>query len=138
MRRFLQAFERGPGEEEALFAGFAEADEGFGLVAFAFDADDHALAELVVGDVVADLEAQLLRTGRTGLRAAARATAHDAGAQLAFPGSPSARVGAAGQPDQLLGDLGQEPAGRVVLGRPEQVPAPGVAEVEPLPGPGDA
>ena len=40
--------------------------------------------------------------------------------------------------DQLLGDLGEEPAGRVEVRAPEEHPAPRVAEIEPLARPGDA
>src|SRR5581483_6192806 len=136
--RDLQALQGGPGEQQALLAGVAEADESLGLVALALEADDHALAELGVGDVVADPEAELLGAGGPGHGASGAGGADDAGAELTLPGGAPTGMPATRQLDQLLRDLAQEPAGRVVLRRAEQVPAPGVAQVQPLPGPGDA
>src|SRR5204862_1270360 len=97
-------------------------------------------AELVVGDVVTDAQAEFLGAGGAGQGPAAAAPGRTdgTGGQLALPGRRPAGVGPPGQVHELLGDLGEEPAGGVVLGRAEEVPAPGVAEVEPLPGPGDA
>ena len=47
-------------------------------------------------------------------------------------------VASLGHVDQGLGDLLQEPARRVVLGLAPQAAAPGVGQVQPLLGPGDA
>src|SRR5581483_10666072 len=85
-----------------------------------------------------DPEAELLGAGGPGHGASGAGGADHAGAELAFPRRARTGMPPARQLDELLGDLGQEPAGRVVLGRAEQVPAPGVAQVQPLPGPRDA
>src|SRR5205085_7314034 len=129
-----EAFQRRPREQEALLAGVAEADQGLGLVALAFEADDHTLAELLVGDVVADPQSDLLSAGGAGHRPAAGppGRANHARPQLTLPDRPPARGRPPGQLHQLLGHLGQEPAGRAVLVGAEQAPSPGAAEVETL------
>src|SRR5690606_17385040 len=61
------------------------------------------------------------------------------GAAEAAGAGPAATVAAGlGGAHELGGDLGEEPARRVVLGGAEQGPLPGVGEVEALAGPGDA
>src|SRR4051812_43185905 len=138
--------ERGPSEEEALLPGLPEADDGLGLVALADDVEDHTLAELLVGDVVADVEAELLGAaaagrGRRPAAAARRDSGRDHRVAVGAEAAPRAAAPAARlalRLDQLLRDLGEEAARRVVVGRAEQLPAPRVAEVEPLTRAGDA
>ena len=140
----VDALERGPGEEEALLADVAEADDGLGLVALAVDVDDHALAELLVGDVVADVQPELLGAAAPGRPAPARRRRRDAIAAATTASRcapkprprPRRRSRLALRLDELLGDLGEEPARRVVVGRRRTAAAPRVAEVQPLARPG--
>ena len=125
----------------------AEADDGLGLVAVADHVEDHALAELLVGHVVADVQAELLRAAAAdGRRAAAlrrptrspRRPPRRGASRSRVPPPTAAPARLALRLDQLFGDLGEEPARRVVVRRAEQLPAPRVAEVQPLARPGDA
>jgi hypothetical protein len=101
-----------------------------------------------VPDVVTNLQPE---GGRTGVdRAAGAQDGVDHAVPPAEPtvarralGSGAAETAARGPPspdlfDEVTGDLVEEPAGRVVLAGAEQHPTPGVGEVEPLLGPGDA
>ena len=56
-----QLLQRGPGEQQALLTHIAEPDDGLGAVALADHVDDHALAEGLVADVVADAQPEPAR-----------------------------------------------------------------------------
>ena len=72
------ALQRGPGEQQALLARVAEPHDGLGLVAVADHVEDHALAELLVGDVVADVQAELLGAAAADRRPSRRRAPPDA------------------------------------------------------------
>ena len=57
-----------PRQQQPLLAHVAEVHDRLGLVALARELEDHALAELVVGDVVTHPQAHALGTARAGRR----------------------------------------------------------------------
>src|SRR5206468_7226412 len=67
----------------------------------------------------------------------ARARSRPDGFAVGAPATPDGPV-LAEHLDQLLGDLGEEPAGRIEVRAPEEHAAPRVAEIEPLARAGDA
>ena len=91
-------------------------------------------------DVVADAQPDLLGAARAaagrGPTAGDRRVDHRVAVLAEAAAAAPALVRLALRLDELLGDLGEEPARRVVVGRAEQLPAPRVAEVEALARPG--
>ena len=109
--------QRRPREEQALLADVAEVDDRLGLVAVAEQLEDHALAELLVVTSSPAHSEPVLRARRGVARAALPrprrwGTADLLGGSRAPPAARRLRA-----PHQLLGDLRQEAARRVVVGR---------------------
>src|SRR5439155_11232999 len=114
----------------ALVAHTGEAHDGLGLVVAAEQLEHDALAPLAVDDVVADSQPEPLAPTRAGRRHPPRPFGglHDAGTTALT----HAALAALHQGGEVLGDLLEEAAGRVVLGRAEQHPAPCVREMQAL------
>src|SRR5579875_1455761 len=128
-------------EQQALLADAREADARLGPLPLAADVQHHPLAPLGVHDGLPRPQLEGL-----GPRAPHRCRPAPAEGRLddLLPGRggaapPEARSGPAPLgPDRLVGDLGQEAAGRVVLRLAPEVAAPGVRQVQPVARPGDA
>ena len=117
-----------------------EADPGLGPIPFPLDLEDHALAPLGVDDGLPDPQPERLgarAVDRTDLPPAHGRFHDGVAAAPSRTGRGAGRRPPAAARTRAVGDLLEEPAGRVVLGLPPQVPAPGVRQVEPFPGPGD-
>src|SRR3989440_1621701 len=128
-----ELLQRCPRQEEPLLAGVAESDDRLRLVTLPDHVDDDTFAEGVVPDVVADAQPGQARRPPCVARERSR---HD-GFAMCAPATSDGPV-LAEHLDQLLGDLGKEPAGRVEVRAPEEHAAPRVAEIEPLARAGDA
>src|SRR5207245_2541624 len=104
------------------------------LVARAAHLEDHSLAPGAVHHIVARLEAQLLRPAALDRRGPAVTDGRldDALAAAQRRNAPLGSATALDHLHQVLGDLLEETAGRVVLGLAPQRAAPGVGQVEPL------
>src|SRR5689334_6470390 len=140
--------QRRPCEEQALLTHVAEAHHRLRLVALADEVEDHTFTELLVQDVVADAQPELLGAARARRRARAphRAATTAAGAlaaqrrrhdRVAVTTEAAPLTLLAERVHELLGDLGEEPARRVVVGRAEEAAAPRMAQVQALPRPCD-
>src|SRR5690242_7076772 len=129
----VELLQRRPRQQEPLLPRFAKPDDGLRLVTLPDDVEDDTFAEGVVPDVVADAQAGQARRPPC---VACQRSRYD-GVAMGAPAAPDGPV-LAEHLDQLLGDLGEEPAGRVEVGAPEEHSAPRVTEIEPLARAGDA
>src|SRR5207248_11531727 len=126
-----------PRQQQALLANADEAHDALDFVTLANDLEHHAFAPFAVHHIVPYPQPEVLSPRRAGRRAASTPQGRfdDAGAApLGQPGLTTALDHAR----EVLGDLVQEAARRVVLGGPEQRAAPRVGQVQPLAGAGDA
>src|SRR4029453_2898308 len=103
----VELLERRPRQEEPLLPRIAKPDDGLGLLTFPDHVEDYAFTEGVVPDVVADAQA---RQPSCPAGVAGERIRHDRFSMRSSPAPDGPLL--AEHLDQLLGDLGEEAAGR--------------------------